>query len=87
MLDALAAICRGHGGNGDVLGDACVHAGEYGTRSSTLLWLADDDDDSVFRYADGAPCSNAYCVYTPLLRDLRREPGSVHGETVTRSVS
>ncbi|MFQ5417660.1 MAG: NRDE family protein [Myxococcota bacterium] len=87
VLDELAAICRGHGGNGDVLGDACVHAGEYGTRSSTLLCLADDHDDSVFRYADGAPCGNAYRDYTPLLRDLRRDPGYVHGETATRSVN
>jgi uncharacterized protein with NRDE domain len=84
---ALATICRSHGGNGDVLGDACVHAGAYGTRSSTLLCLADDPDGGVFRYADGAPCETEYDDFTPLLHDLRREPRYEGGATATRSAS
>lgn len=87
VLEELASICRSHGGNGDVLGDACVHAGAYGTRSSTLLVLAENDDDSVFRFADGAPCTNGYEDYTPLLHDLRREPKYVEGAIATRSAS
>ena len=87
VLRELAGICRSHGGNGDVLDDACVHAGDYGTRSSTLLQLADTQDDSVFRYADGAPCCTKYDDFTPLLSDLRRESGYAQGATVTRTTS
>jgi uncharacterized protein with NRDE domain len=87
VLDGLAEICSGHDGDGDALGNVCVHAGEYGTRSSTLLVLAENDDDSVFRYADGAPCSTEYHDFSPLLHDLRREPGYVEGATATRSAS
>ncbi len=87
VLADLAAICRGHSPNGDSLSGACVHAGSYGTRSSTLLSLADDDDESFLRYADGPPCRTAYEDFTPLLRDLRCQPGYVGEELVTRSVS
>ena len=87
VLDALEAICRGHGGDGDVLGDACVHAGAYGTRSSTLLRLTDDPDGEAFRYADGAPCNTEYDDFTHLLLDLRREPGYEGGVIATRSAS
>jgi hypothetical protein len=87
VLAALAAICRSHGGNGNVLGDACVHAGAYGTRSSALFFLADASDDAVFRYADGAPCRTEYEDFTPLLHDLRREPRYEVGATATRSAS
>ena len=46
----------------------CVHAGGYGTRSSTLLRLG--DGCRALHYADGAPCANPYRDLTPLLRDL-----------------
>jgi len=87
VLDVLAEICRSHGGNGDVLDDTCVHAGDYGTHSSTLLRLGDSQDDSVFRHADGAPCRTEYDDFTQLLCDLRRESGHVEGSTAMRSAS
>jgi uncharacterized protein with NRDE domain len=87
VLDELAEICRGHGGNGDVLDDACVHAGAYGTRSSVLLRLGETDEDDIFRYADGAPCRTKYDDFTPLLHDLKRDSGTVRGTTATRTAS
>jgi uncharacterized protein with NRDE domain len=87
VLGELAAICRGHSQSGDPLAGACVHAGAYGTRSSTLLFLADDEEAGVFRYADGPPCCTAYDDFTPLLRDLRCQPGYVGEELATRSAS
>lgn len=87
VLDVLTEICASHGGNGDVLGDACVHAGEYGTLSSTLLRVGDSPQDDVLKYADGAPCCTRYDDFTPLLHDLRRESGYVQGATATRSIS
>jgi hypothetical protein len=86
-LDGLAALCRTHTGSGNVLDDTCVHAGGYGTRSSTLLQYGENEADRVFRYADGAPCCTEYEDYTPLLRDLRHASGYVEGATATRSAS
>jgi uncharacterized protein with NRDE domain len=87
VLDILAEICRSHRGNGDVLGDTCVHAGAYGTRSSTLLRIGETSEDDVLRYADGPPCCTGYEDFTPLLCDLRRESGYAEGATAARSVS
>ncbi len=87
VLDALAEICRSHGDNGGVRGAACVHVGEYGTLSSTLLRLGETPSDSVFRYADGAPCSTEYRDFSPLLCDLRRESGYAAGATATRTAT
>jgi hypothetical protein len=87
VLDELAQICRGHGGEGDPLDDACVHAGAYGTRSSVLLRLGETNDDDVFLYADGAPCCTEYGDFTSLLHDLKRESGHVEGTTATRTPS
>jgi len=84
-LDALAELCRTHAGGGNALDDTCVHAGGYGTRSSTLLQLSPNDDRRVFRYADGAPCCTEYEDYTPLLHDLRQESGYAVGKTAVRS--
>jgi uncharacterized protein with NRDE domain len=63
--DALADVCRGHAA--EPLASTCVHAGEYGTRSSTLLWIG---AQPALRYADGAPCAAPYRDLTPLLHDL-----------------
>jgi uncharacterized protein with NRDE domain len=72
-LAALASICRSHEGSGGPLGSPCVHAGSYGTRSSTLLRLARDPARSVLRHADGPPCETAHEDQTELLRELHRE--------------
>jgi len=87
VLEALAGICASHGGNGDALADACVHAGEYGTRSSTLLRLGENPEDDVLQFADGAPCCTPYDDFTQLLRDLRRETRHAQGATAKRSAS
>jgi hypothetical protein len=86
-LDALAELCRTHTGSDNALDDTCVHAGGYGTRSSTLLQYGENEAERVFRYADGAPCCTEYEDYTPLLRDLRHESGYVEGATAARSAS
>jgi hypothetical protein len=86
-LDALAELCRTHTGSDNALDDTCVHAGGYGTRSSTLLQYGENESERVFRYADGAPCCTEYEDYTPLLRDLRHESGYVEGATAARSAS
>ncbi len=70
LLDELSSVCSGHEGGAEPLEDACVHAGPYGTRSSTLLRLAEDDRGSALRYADGPPCTTAYGDFTPVLREL-----------------
>ena len=87
LLDRLAALCRSHDGGGAAPDDVCVHAGGYGTRSSTLLRLAETAAESALLYADGAPCRTAYRDYTPLLHQLRREAGAVEGESRTRRPS
>jgi uncharacterized protein with NRDE domain len=78
VLDRLALACRSHEGDGE-LDRACVHAGPYGTRSSTLLRVGSAAGD-MLRYADGAPCQHAYRDFTPLLKQLDsgRAPGRNH---------
>ncbi len=84
-LAELAQICRGH--DGAPLDAICVHAGDYGTRSSTLLQLADSQIGSALRHAEGAPCRTEYRDFTPLLRDLGRVSGSVEGSSLARKAS
>ena len=64
--DELAELCCAHA-QSSPLESTCVHAGEYGTRSSTLLWIG---AQPALRYAEGAPCASAYRDLTPLLHDL-----------------
>jgi len=87
LLEQLAELCRGHDGGGAPSDDACVHAGSYGTRSSTLLRLAEAASASELLYADGAPCRTAYQDFTPLLHELARGTRSGEGESVARKVS
>jgi uncharacterized protein with NRDE domain len=87
LLDELAGICRGHEGAGAPTDDACVHAGRYGTRSSTLLRLAETASQSALLYADGAPCQTEYHDYTPLLHELRCGPERAEGEPRARRAS
>jgi len=85
LLGELAELCRGHEEGGAASDAACVHAGRYGTRSSTLLRLADGPGDSELLYADGAPCRTAYQDFTPLLHELRcGSAGSPEGDRLAR---
>jgi uncharacterized protein with NRDE domain len=64
-LAALADLCRAH--LASPFDSTCVHAGEYGTRSSTLLRTGARPE---LHYADGPPCEASYRDLTPLLHDL-----------------
>ncbi len=70
LLEELAAICRAHDGSAGPLDDTCIHAGGYGTRSSTLLWLGEPGTRSEWRFAEGAPCENEYEDCSHLLHEL-----------------
>jgi uncharacterized protein with NRDE domain len=76
-LSALAQLCRSHEGDGErgPLDDTCIHAGGYGTRSSTLLRLGADPSRNEFRHAEGAPCESEYEDLTPFLIELDRRTG------------
>jgi hypothetical protein len=74
-LGALASLCRGHDGGESPLAHACIHAGAYGTHSSTLLLRGAGGADAL-QFASGAPCRTAYEDLTPLLAQLgTRVPG------------
>jgi len=75
-LDALAAVCRVHGAGQNPIEDTCIHAGHYGTRSSTLLRMGGPAGTDVLRFSDGPPCENTYIEMTPLLGELDRTTGT-----------
>jgi uncharacterized protein with NRDE domain len=76
-LDSLAEVCRSHEGGGErgPLDDTCIHAGGYGTRSSTLLRLGPDAARNRLRHAEGAPCETEYEDLTPFLSELDHRAG------------
>jgi hypothetical protein len=76
-LDALAEVCRSHEGDGErgPLDDTCIHAGGYGTRSSTLVRFGPDALRNEFRHAEGAPCETEYEDLTPFLSELDHRAG------------
>jgi uncharacterized protein with NRDE domain len=63
--EALAGLCGTHAAS--PFESTCVHAGVYGTSSSTLLWIGAQPE---LRYAEGPPCEASYRNLTPLLHDL-----------------
>jgi uncharacterized protein with NRDE domain len=69
-LPALERVCAAHLDGGSPLEATCIHAGPYGTRSSTLLRRGARPEQDVFRFASGPPCSHAYEDFTPLLAQL-----------------
>jgi hypothetical protein len=91
VLDGLAELCRGHepGGRG-ALDAVCVHTPGYGTRSSALLRLGVaglEGSESVFHFAEGAPCQSGYEDFTPLLHELARSGRSGRGDQHVRRSS
>ncbi len=68
LYAGLEALCATHDDPAEPIGSPCVHAGEYGTRSSTLLELR--PEYGMLRHADGAPCTVSYEDCSPLLRAL-----------------
>ena len=47
-----------------------VRQREWGTVSSSLLWLGQKPRDAIFQYAQGAPDRAKYEDFSPLLRDI-----------------
>ena len=78
-LEALAELCRDHEDEGGPLSAACVHAGGYGTRSSTLLRLGSEPGQGALRHAEGPPCRADYEDWTPLLHEIRPRAGLAAG--------
>jgi len=87
VMGALAELCRGHEGGASPREDACIHAGSYGTRSSTLLRLATQRGDGEFWFADGPPCLAPYEDFTPLLLELDRGVRRRVGDAWARTIS
>ena len=69
-LAELREIVKGHEGMGGPLDDTCIHTDSYGTRSSTLLMLADESSGGVLQHAEGPPCETPYEDRSHLLREL-----------------
>ena len=84
-LDDLLAVLRQHECGATPLEDSCIHAGEYGTRSTLLLRRTTEGDTDVLRFADGAPCEVEPEDMTPLLKELRAS--SVRAGQATRKVA
>ncbi len=70
VLEGLRGVLAEHSADGDPTSGACVHAPEFGTRSSGLLALGSERWE--FWYADGPPCETKYVDYTRQLDGLRR---------------
>jgi uncharacterized protein with NRDE domain len=77
-MAALERLCRAHLDPASPLDSTCIHAGPYGTRSSTLLRRGPRPEQDVFRFASGPPCQHPYEDFTPLLAQLER-PGTRAG--------
>jgi uncharacterized protein with NRDE domain len=86
VLSALAELCREHEG-GDPREDACIHAGSYGTHSSTLLRLGSDSGDGELWFAEGPPCVAPYRDLSPLLLALDHGVRPRVGDAWTRMTS
>ena len=93
LLAGLGELCRSHDGISETaeplapLGAICVHHEGYGTRSSTLLQLSGDPQQSELYYSDGAPCVNPYENLTPLLHELSRTASYDGTGTTAREAS
>jgi uncharacterized protein with NRDE domain len=77
IVEALASVLRDHASSSDASGDdpfarVCVHAGAYGTRSSSIV-LVGADGSVGYYHADDAPCRAAFRrVTVPASSSLRR---------------
>lgn len=64
LVEALSAVLADHANSvdpqdADAFARVCVHAGPYGTRSSSIIVLSDDSTVS-YRHADGPPCTTSF---------------------------
>ncbi len=74
----LAGLLKNHGRHeSDAL---CIHGGEGGTRSSTILALHQNLAHSSYYYADGPPCRTGYSDYSFLFSGgTAKDPGVTNG--------
>jgi uncharacterized protein with NRDE domain len=65
LLSHLEQVCMDHESGVDARQTICLHrpTENYGTVSSTIIALTPDFCDSVYRYAEGPPCSTPYKDY------------------------
>jgi uncharacterized protein with NRDE domain len=65
LLPYLEQVCKDHESGGEEQENICMHrpTENYGTVSSTILALSSDLGSSVYRYADGHPCTTPYTEY------------------------
>ncbi len=86
-LRGLAELCRDHGAPAGAgpLGAPCIHTPAYGTRSSTLLALAEREASDVLLFAESAPCTSAYDDRSTLLASLGRATARAPGDHPSRS--
>jgi uncharacterized protein with NRDE domain len=87
VLGRLASVCREHPTGERGIADTCVHLGAYGTRSSALLWMADEHSARRLLFADGPPCEVEYEDFSPLLHEQSQRARYIPGETAARTVS
>ncbi len=87
LLEGLGMVCREHDTGGGGVGDTCVHLDQYGTRSSTLVILADTQGASRLLFADGPPCEAKYEDFSTLLNEQSQRAGCGQGETAVRNAS
>ena len=74
LFEGLARICREHVGSEGIdspFEATCVHvADRYGTRSSLMLELSEDEGSSRLWTTDGPPCERPFVNRSVLLKDL-----------------
>jgi uncharacterized protein with NRDE domain len=64
MID-LVGVLGSHRDASNSLENPCVHSGEYGTRSASVLAVG--KERSAWRYADGPPCETKFHDFSRLL--------------------
>lgn len=67
---ALATLLQSHARGAGSLDDACVHLGEYGTRSSAILGVG---PRWHWWQAEGPPCQSKYQNYSRLLDSIQSQ--------------
>ncbi len=81
-LPALAGLLRSHERTDDTRGPleaTCIHAGPYGTRSSTLFVRGRRREEDRLLFAEGAPCTSPFMDMSALLGELDRVAGTSLG--------
>jgi uncharacterized protein with NRDE domain len=69
-LRVLRDICKDHGDANQP--PICLHRGDRGTVSSSIIALADDSSAAVWQHAQGPPCQTPYIDLSHLIRSLLR---------------